>query len=124
MTEYKPPDSGGRSWSVRPGDLRHLLHIERPVAAENENGVLIRDWVHVCTVWGAARDVSGREFFEAAAQQMENITTFTIRARAEIDGSMRVLFLDKPYEIIQINHMGYRGNYMQIKARHQGGEGT
>lgn len=123
MHEYKPHDPGGRSWPVRPGDLRHLLHIERPVTAENENGVLIRDWVHVCTVWGAARDVSGREFFEAAAQQMEDITTFTIRTHPGVDGSMRIIFSDKAYEIIHINRMGHRGNYMQIKARRQGGEG-
>lgn len=105
------------------GELRHRLTFQKPSATKNGNDVIIPGWAPVCTVWGAAWDVSGREFLEAAAHQMEDITTFTIRWRAGLNTSMRIIFQGKPYEIIEINHLSYRGDFLQIKARIVGGEG-
>jgi SPP1 family predicted phage head-tail adaptor len=106
------------------GEMRHKLQFQLPNSTEDENGYVNPTWETEFTVWGAARDVGGKEFFEAAAQHMENITTFTIRARSGINTAMRILFQSKPYEIVQISRMQYRGDYMQIKARLMGGEGT
>ena len=106
------------------GDMRHKLQFQTQTSTEDANGFIVTAWTTAFTVWGAARDVGGREFFEAAAQHMENITTFTIRSRAGITTAMRILFRGKPYEIVQISRMQYRGDYMQIKARLGGGEGT
>lgn len=102
------------------GDLRHRIRIEKPVGTENENGVIVKGWQEVCGAWAAVKDVSGREFFQAAAQQMENVTTFTIRWRDGINTSMRVVFAAENYEITQIDHANYAGNYMQIRARKMG----
>jgi len=106
------------------GEMRHRLRFETLTSTEDANGFVTKTWTTAFTVWGAARDVGGREFFEAAAQHMENITTFTIRARSGITTAMRILFQSKPYEIMQISRMQYRGDYMQIKARYIGHEGT
>jgi SPP1 family predicted phage head-tail adaptor len=106
------------------GEMRHRLQFQTLTGTEDANGFVTKTWATSFTVWGAARDVGGREFFEAAAQHMENITTFTIRARAGITTAMRVVFQSKPYEIVQISRMQYRGDYMQIKARLIGGEGA
>jgi SPP1 family predicted phage head-tail adaptor len=106
------------------GDMRHRLQFQTQTSTEDANGFVVTAWTTVFTVWGAARVVGGREFFEAAAQQMENITSFTIRARSGIDTAMRIIFQTKPYEIVQVSRMEYRGDYMQIKARLIGGEGA
>lgn len=109
---------------ISAGELRHRLRFETQTSTEDENGFIVTEWTTAFTVWGAARDVGGKEFFEAAAQHMENTTTFTIRARAGIDTAMRIAFRDKPYEIIAINNLDYRGDYIQIRARYIGHEGT
>lgn len=106
------------------GEMRHKLRFETQTSTEDANGFIVTAWTTAFTVWGAARDVGGREFFEAAAQHMENVTTFTIRARSGINTAMRIIFQSKPYEIVQVSRMQYRGDYMQIKARLIGGEGT
>ena len=105
---------------IRIGDLRHKLRFETRTNAGN--GLVSVTWQTAFTDWGAVSDVSGREFFTAAAQHMENITTFTIRARSGITTTMRIVFQSRPYEIVQINNMRYRGDFMQIKARWTGGE--
>lgn len=109
---------------ISAGELRHRLRFETQTSTEDENGFIVTEWTTAFTVWGAARDVGGKEFFEAAAHQMEDVVTFTVRARRDIDTAMRIAFRDKPYEIIAINNLDYRGDYMQIRARRTGGEGA
>lgn len=109
---------------ISAGELRHRLQFQRHSTIENENGVPISAWATAFTVWGGARDVSGKEFFEAAAHKMEDVVTFTVRARNDVDTAMRIIFRDKPHEIIAINNLDYRGDYMQIKARRTDGEGA
>lgn len=109
---------------ISAGELRHRLQFQRQSTVENENGVPITTWVPMATVWGGARDVSGKEFFEAAAHQMEDIVTFTVRARTDLNTAMRIIFRGKPFEIVEINHLEYRDDYIQIRARMVGGEGA
>ena len=113
-----------QSRRISAGELRHRLQFQRHTTVENENGVPISTWATAFTVWGAARDVSGKEFFEAAAHKMEDVVTFTIRARSDVDTAMRIMFRGKPFEIIAINNLEYRGDYIQIRARRTGGEGA
>lgn len=113
-----------QSRRISAGELRHRLQFQRHSTVENENGVPISTWATAYTVWGAARDVSGKEFFEAAAHKMEDVVTFTVRTRGDVDTAMRIIFRDKAFEIIAINNLDYRGDYMQIKARRIGGEGA
>lgn len=107
---------------IRIGDLNRKVRFDTP--ASSGNGLTSTSWTTSFTDWAAVRDVSGREFFTAAAQHMENVTTFTIRARTGITTAMRIVFQSKPYEILQINSMAYRGDFLQIKARWTGGTVT
>jgi len=100
------------------GDLRHLITFQEPdgTATDDEgNAVLV--YKKVCDTMAAIKDVSGRDFYEAAAHQMENIVTFTIRWRNGLRNDMQIVYGGTVYDIVQINHLGYRRDWTQIKVR-------
>lgn len=109
------------------GSFRHLITIERP-DIENETtdeyGRRITPWLPVAQAYAAVADVSGREFYEAAAHQMENVVTFTTRWLSDLTTAMRIWWNGATYEIMQINHLGYKRDFIRIKARVIAAEGA
>lgn len=108
---------------MRSGDLRYTLLFLQPVRTLDRYGRTVTDWQELCTVKGAAHDVSGREFYEAAAHQLENVITFDIRWRPDVTTACRIRFRGIDHEILQINHLGYQGDYLRIRARSVAPEG-
>ena len=105
------------------GSFRHLIELQRRTAARDGNGNDVSTWTTFCSLRAAVSDVSGREFYEAAAHQMENTGTFTLRWHDGLTGDMRILFKGAAYEVIQVNHLGYaKRDFMRIKARMIQGE--
>lgn len=101
------------------GQLRELIEIQRPVNLGTDSAGNRRvQWITDYTVYAAARDVSGREFWEAAAHQMECTITMVLRYLDGVTGDMRVLWRGELYDIVQINHLRYRGDWMTLKVRH------
>lgn len=103
---------------MRSGDLRHYIHIERPVeGTPDAYGRRQVGWEEFAAVHAKIADVSGREFFAAAAYQMEDVVTFSIRYLGALRKDMRIVYGGQAYEIMEINHLGYRGDFMNVKAR-------
>lgn len=100
------------------GQLRELIEIQRPVELGTDAaGNRAIQWVTDYTVHAAARDVSGREYLAAAALQQECVITLTLRYLPELAADMRVMWRGRAYNIEQINHLGYRGDWMTLKVR-------
>jgi len=51
------------------GDLRHFVHLQRPIETEGSEGDTERDWITVRTAWIGLRALSGSEFWQASAVQ-------------------------------------------------------
>lgn len=72
-----------------------------------------------------AHDVSGRDFYAAATQQMEDVVTLTMRCGYRINLQDRFCFVDphdgttlnQAYKIVSVNHLGYRGDFIQYRCR-------
>ena len=109
---------------IKAGDLRHKVQLQRPTAAVNEKGRRIPAWETVATVMAGKKDVSGREFYVAQAYHAEDTVTFTIRSRRDVAATWRVVHHGTAYEIIEVNHLGYMLDYMQLKCRAVQGEGA
>jgi len=108
---------------IQPGELNKRIEVQAVASiTENENGVETPTWETYCRPWAAVRDVSGREYFAAAAVQMENVTNFITRYYADITTAMRIIFDGRVYSIYAIDHAGYRGDYMVLRARLTGQE--
>lgn len=98
------------------GELRHRITIKERVSTTDSRGFQSASWQDVCTVWAAAENLRGREFFAAAAVQAERTVKFTIRYREGIDPTMRIVFGDKTYNITGVDHGQYRKRYLEIRA--------
>ncbi|MEG1358376.1 MAG: phage head closure protein [Clostridia bacterium] len=100
------------------GELCHRITVLSPIGdATDREGRAAQQYVTVFTAMAAIRDVSGREFYEAASHQLENIVTITLRWRNGLRNDMRLIYGGTTYEIVQINHYGYRRQWVQLKAR-------
>lgn len=63
----------------------------------------IRAWVNVLPadglIWARIQDINGRQYVAAGGKQNEVVTEITIRRRAGVTASMRVLHGDVAYDI-------------------------
>lgn len=102
---------------VEIGTLKHRITLQKPVTIVNPNGFEVETWENYKTLWAAASNLHGREYYAAAAVQAENTVKFTIRYLPDINTSMRILFRDKQYNIIAIDNIKYQNRYLEIKAQ-------
>lgn len=100
------------------GQLRELIEIERPVdIGIDPAGNRRVQWINEYTLYAAAHDVGTREFWEAAAHQLEHTITLTVRYLEGVTADMRVRWRGEIYDIVQVNHLRYRGDWMNIKVQ-------
>lgn len=102
---------------VEIGALKHRIILQKPVHVVNPNGFEVETWEDYKTLWAAASNLHGREYFAAAAVQAENTVKFTVRYLKDIDTTMRILFWDKHYNITAIDNIKYQNRYLEIKAQ-------
>lgn len=98
------------------GALNKRITLQELKTNINENGFEIEEWIDFKTIWAEVTNLYGREYFEAAAVQMENTVKFTIRYLDGIDTSMRILFKGRHYNIKSIDNIKYRNKFIEIKA--------
>ena len=98
------------------GDLRHRIIIQKFTLCVNENGFETEAWQDYKSVWAAVSNLSGREYYQAAAIQAEKTVKFQIRHIEDLDTEMKIIFKDKQYNIISIDNIKYANKYLEIKA--------
>ncbi len=111
------------SRTIKAGDLRHLITLLEPVVSMVNNRRKVT-WTEHSDVPAGKRDVSSREFFQAQAYNAEDVITFTIRWRSDVTSSWRVQHGAATYDIIEVNHLGYMRDYMQLKCKEVKGGGA
>jgi SPP1 family predicted phage head-tail adaptor len=102
---------------VNPGKLRHRITIQQRTITIDAGGFETETWSDAVTIWAVAQDVSGREFYQAAAVQMENQTKFTVRGRGGLSTSQRIIFKGNIYQITRIDAGDYAGQHMTLYGR-------
>jgi len=104
---------------MKAGDLRHRILLQRPETIPDDKGNRKTLWITYATVYASMADVSGRDFFAAQSYQAQDIVTFGIRWRNDLNVSHRIATVrdGQDYRIEQINRLGYKGDFMHIKAR-------
>ncbi len=79
--------------------LNQRVTIQQQSTAVDEIGQPVVSWSDVATVWAEVKDVSGREYIAAGAEQSAVLTKITIRQRDGIVSAMRVLHGSDTYGI-------------------------
>lgn len=108
--------------AYKAGDLRHPVTLLEPRAEMNGNRRTV-SWAEHAVKAGMA-DVSSREFAQALAYHAEDIVTFVIRYRRDVTASWRLRHHETMYEIAEVNHLGYMGDWMTLKCRRTTGGGV
>lgn len=104
--------------SYNVGDFRQPVTLLRCHAGKDKYGREIRTYEpEDITLWCKVTDVSGRDFHASAAQQTEDIVTFTMRCGYGITMADRLRFGGVDYGIVAPNHLGYKGDFEQYRCR-------
>lgn len=103
--------------SMKAGDLRCPIRLMKPTSSVNAKGRKETAWEELPTIFAAKADVSGREFWQAQAYNAEDIVTYTIRYRTDVDVTWRIKDHGKILNILEVNHMGYMQDYIRLKCR-------
>jgi SPP1 family predicted phage head-tail adaptor len=98
------------------GDLRYRITFQKFITEVNENGFETEVWQDYKTVWASVSNLSGKEYYQAAAVQAEETIRFLLRYAGDIDTSMRILFRDKQYSITSADNIKYENRFIEIKA--------
>ena len=110
-----------RTRTIKAGDLRHPVTLLKPNRTVNEKGRPIVTYADVIEVYAKMQDVGEKDFYAAQAAGAADTVTFTVRWREEITADWRIRHHGQASEILEINHLGYRGDYMRLKCRRIGG---
>lgn len=85
--------------SIGAGDLRHRVLIQQQVTTRDDDGVSHTTWVDVAAVWASVEPLSAREFIQSGQTQAAVTARITIRYRAGLQASMRILHRGQVYNI-------------------------
>lgn len=101
------------------GRFRELVSLyRRDPAADtvDQYGRTLRHWAFDEQVRASAQDVSGRDFYEAAAHKLQHTVTFDMRWKGGVTSEWRLLWQGGAWEIDQVNHLGYRRDFVRLKC--------
>ena len=86
--------------TMQAGKLRHRITLQRNVPRQDpHSGEMVSQWHDVDSVWAEVVPLSAREFVAARAVQSEVVARITIRYRADVDSTMRVIHRGEIYAI-------------------------
>ncbi len=88
---------------MRIGNLRHRIQIYSPTETRDANGGVIVAWTSLDNVWGSVEPLSGKEIQQG--KQTTGIATnkITIRYRAGLHQTFRLIESDRIFGILSIN---------------------
>lgn len=81
------------------GKLNHRIRLESLQTSQDANGETVETWTHEGDVWANVSPVSGKEFIASAAMQSQIVARVTVRYRADIQATWRILFRNRYYNV-------------------------
>lgn len=85
--------------AITAGQLDQRLTLQSRAEGSDARGQASGAWTDVATVWGRARPLRSRELFAAGQVQNVSDVEFTIRWRADVRTTWRVLWRGVPHDI-------------------------
>ena len=99
------------------GDLREHITLQTKTVDKTAAAFARETWTPVCEVAAAVSSVSGKDFYAAYAANAQDVITFTVRWVEGVNTAWRAVWEGRPYSIIEVNYLGARRDYMQLKCR-------
>ena len=102
---------------TNPGELRTSIKLQKRTVSTETGGFLAPAWSDLATVWAKWTNVHGSEAWAAMSVEAEAPATVLIRYRSGIDTTCAVLLGTERYEIVSIDNIAQRSEYLELKVR-------
>lgn len=99
--------------SIDPGELRHLIIIQKPIESKDSDGALLQAWVTYAQAYAKVDPYGGGEKWADASLASTNMHKFTIRYVAGIHPRMRISWDGRIFDIQNVENVLER-NILQI----------
>ena len=102
---------------TNPGELRTSVTLQSRTVSTETGGFKTPSWSTIATVWAKWVNAHGMEAWAAQTAQAEAAATVTIRYLAGVDTTCAVLLGSERYEIVSIDNIQQRGEYLELKVQ-------
>lgn len=106
---------GGKT--TNPGDLDIQVTLQSRTVTVQTGNFQKPSWANIATVWAKWRNVHGSEAWMSSTIEAEGAATVTIRYRTGIDTTCAVLKGSTRYEILSIDNIEERSEYLELRVR-------
>jgi SPP1 family predicted phage head-tail adaptor len=102
---------------VKITDLRQRITLQKKLITKDPEGIPMDIWQDIATIWAAIEPLRGREYFQAATVQSQNMIRFTIRYRKGITSEIRILYDSKFYDIQSVIDVNGCHQQLELMAK-------
>lgn len=102
---------------TNPGDLRTSIKVQKRSVTTDAGGFQTVAWTDVATVWCKWENVHGSEAWQANTIGAEMAATVLIRYEANVDTTCCVLKDTERYEIVSMDDIRDRHEYIELKVK-------
>ena len=106
---------------TNPGEMRTSITLKKRTATADAGGFMVPGWTTLGTVWAKWTNVHGAEVWTAQMAQAVQPATIWIRYRNDVDTSCAVFLGSTMYEIVSVDNVQQRSEYMELKVRRMAG---
>ena len=101
---------------IIPGSLNRKIELQSLVKTSTPTGGFTQSWVSVATLWAKIKNMSGGELLHADQLGATAYSDFTIRYRANINETMKLVYRGTEFQIRHINNLEEADLFMVVKG--------
>ena len=101
---------------ITPSMLNRKIEIQSLVVTATDTGGFSEAWTTLANVWAKIKNASGSELIHADQLGAVAFSDFTIRYRADLTETMRIVYRGAEFQIRHINNLEEADRWMTIKA--------
>ena len=96
--------------------LNRKIELQQLVKTPTATGGFTQSWVSVATLWAKIKNTSGSELLHADQLGATSFSDFTIRYRANINETMKLVYRSTDYQIRHINNIEEADLWLVVKG--------
>lgn len=106
--------------TINPGEMRTQVTLQKRTVSVETGGFQVAGWTTIATAWAKWTNVHGSEVWHAQTVQAIEPATVLIRWRSDVDTTCAVLKGSTRYEIVSLDNIQERNEYIELKLRRMG----
>lgn len=104
-------------YRINPGELRHIITLQKLENTQNDYGEVIEVWKDILTTRAGIYPVSGKEFFSAETMNSEVSHKVNMRYIPGITSNMRIKFGERCFNIESVINFQERNIELQLMCK-------